>query len=313
MRLLALVVSSALALPGSISAAEINPGGALDLTISGFARFLVGYGNLEDKFDDNLSSFDFFNDTEVHVTLRGVHEPTGLEYGGTVEFEGDTNATANTDETWLFLRGGFGELRFGDTDSAANTMKVGAYTIAVGTGGIDGDIVNLDTAVEVDLLFTEPQSASATAEGAEDLTKIVYFSPQVGGFQFGLSYTPDNASGGDALANVDDPFFAGEDGRRGRQIIVPPAAAYDDIISAGLSYAGSVGNVGILASVVGSVDPHRPDERWIVNAGAAATFYDFSLAGSIGYDKEKFAQQLGVVGTRVIRRGNDRLRNFFIR
>jgi hypothetical protein len=35
----------------------------------------------------------------------------------------------------IFVRGGFGELRFGDTDSAANNMKIGAYTIAVGAEG----------------------------------------------------------------------------------------------------------------------------------------------------------------------------------
>ncbi len=56
----------------------------------------------------------------------------------TIEFEADTNSTANTDETWLFLRGGWGEIRLGDEDGVVDNSVVGGQTIAAGTGGIDG-------------------------------------------------------------------------------------------------------------------------------------------------------------------------------
>src|SRR3712207_5548857 len=91
-------VAITFALSSSASAAETLPGAALDLTITGFARFLAAYGNLQTKFDDR-SSFDFRNDTEVHVVAQGVHDATGVEYGGTIEFEADTNREDNTDET----------------------------------------------------------------------------------------------------------------------------------------------------------------------------------------------------------------------
>ena len=81
---------------------------------------------------------DFRNDTEVHVIARGKSEQTGLEYGATIEFEADTNSTLNTDETWIFLRGGWGELRMGDEDGVVDNSVVGGQTIAAGTGGIDG-------------------------------------------------------------------------------------------------------------------------------------------------------------------------------
>src|SRR3712207_882984 len=105
-----------LALTSSASAAEVRPGGALDITISGFVRFLTAYGEIEDK--PNLgtflqeefpttrgpgagarpSNFDFLNDTEIHVILRGKDDATGIEYGGTIEFEADTSDEENTED-----------------------------------------------------------------------------------------------------------------------------------------------------------------------------------------------------------------------
>src|SRR5690242_20889707 len=89
------------------SAAEVKPGGALDVTITGFLRAEAGGGE-QDDFNgdpDKARGLDFRNDTEVHVLARGKSEQTGLEYGATVEFEADTDQTFNTDETWMFLRG----------------------------------------------------------------------------------------------------------------------------------------------------------------------------------------------------------------
>src|SRR6476660_9667123 len=94
------------------SAAEVKPGGALDLTITGFARFEAGGGEQNDLNLDNTFArgLDFRNDTEVHVLAHGRSEQTGLEYGATIEFLADTNQTDNTDETWVFLKGGWGEV-----------------------------------------------------------------------------------------------------------------------------------------------------------------------------------------------------------
>ena len=138
----------AAAAPAPVQAAEVKPGGALDLTLTGFLRFEAFGGEQDDRaLDDTLSrGLDFRNDTEVHVLARGKSEETGIEYGATVEFEADTNQSLNTDETWLFLRGGWGEVRMGDEDGAADNSTVGAQTIAAGTGGIDGSDAVISTA-----------------------------------------------------------------------------------------------------------------------------------------------------------------------
>ena len=164
-------------------AAEVKPGGALDLEITGFLRAEAFGGEQDDLHLDSSQSrsLDFRNDTEVHVIARGKSEESGLEYGATIEFEADTNSTLNTDETWIFLRGGWGELRFGDEDGVVDNSVVGGQTIAAGTGGIDGSDAVIMAAPVVFLT------------NSNDATKIRYYTPSFGGFSLGVSLHADPA------------------------------------------------------------------------------------------------------------------------
>ena len=168
--------------PEYASAAEVKPGGYPDITITGFLRAEAGGGE-QDDFNgdpDKARGLDFRNDTEVHVLARAKSEQTGLEYGATVEFEADTDQTFNTDETWMFLRGGWGELRMGDEDGAVDNSILGGQTIAAGTGGIDGSTFVVAGIAGEGVFPTE----------TGDQTKIRYYTPSFGGFSAGVSYTP---------------------------------------------------------------------------------------------------------------------------
>jgi hypothetical protein len=81
--------------PAEATAAEILAGGPLELTVSGFVGTLAHGGALDNQRQDpDLSTdLDFSTDTEVHVLARGEDEETGIEYGGTVEFEADTKVS----------------------------------------------------------------------------------------------------------------------------------------------------------------------------------------------------------------------------
>jgi predicted porin len=248
------VGAAGVAVPDVADAAQVLPGGALDVTISGFAYSQVHGGDLDRQRNDPAVStgLDFSNDTEVHVILRGRYEAFGLDYGGMVEFEADTNRTDNTDETWVFVRGGFGELRFGDEDGAADASSIGAYTIAAGTGGIDGAVV--------DALAISPVRPSSS----NDATTIRYYTPSFGGFQVGVSYTPNVNSGagnGDTLAFKD--VQAG------------------DLVEGALVYKGDFARLGIQASLVGSYgdvkgeDALGGDEFWTYYVGVAADVFGF--------------------------------------
>lgn len=232
----------------------VSPGGKLNVSVSGFARFLWVAGDVKERYGGQQSSSDFRNDTEVHIIARGKDESTGIEYGATVEFEADTNRNDNTDETWVIVKGPFGELRFGDEDGASDLMKLGAFTIAAGTGGIDGT---------VDL----PRLVAGV--NTSDATKIIYFTPRIAGFQAGVSYTPNAGSSGDNLAvtNVDNA---------------------KDVFEFGANYVGNFGDVGIRVGVIGhvgdSTDGDVDEDFEKLYVGGTLSFAGFSVGG--GYGKQ---------------------------
>jgi outer membrane protein OmpU len=256
--------------PSQASAQTVVPGGALDLTLTGFARFRAHGGDLDAARLDNTvaNGLDFSNDTEVHVVMRGTHDASGIEYGGTVEFEADTQRTENTDETWIFMRGGFGELRFGDEDGPVDNSAVAGYTVAAGTGGTDGSVIDV-----IGTGVVKPFNS-------DDDTKVRYYTPSFGGFSLGVSYTP-NPDGGETISSkaiVDD------DGER------TPIGDPRDFVEGALVYDGELAGVGILASGVGSFCrledvEDGDDDCYTWGAGASADLFGFKLGG--GYFSEK--------------------------
>ena len=193
------MLGTAAAVPAA--AAEVTPGGALDLDdhrlcpVRG-VRWRAGRSRAG---PDLARGLDFRNDTEVHVIARGKSEQTGLEYGATIEFEADTNTTLNTDETWIFLRGGWGEIRLGDEDGVVDNSVVGGQTLAAGTGGIDGSDAVIAAAPVVFLANTN------------DATKVRYYTPSFGGFSFGVSYTPTQE---DFNSGTNNGQYFADQGRR---------------------------------------------------------------------------------------------------
>jgi outer membrane protein OmpU len=276
------------------TAAEVLPGGYPDITITGFARFYAHGGQLDDaRQDDTLSrSLDFSNDTEVHVLARAKSEEYGIEYGGTIEFEADTDQTENTDETWVFLSGGWGEVRLGDEDGVADESSVGGQTIAAGTGGIDGDVID-EIAVGV-----------VNLTGTSEATKVRYYTPSFGGFSVGVSYTPTQEEVDST--DLNGQFFARKDG--------PDAMQAKNVFEGGLIYEGELADgVDLLASVVGvygtltsrgeeefadDEDDFGDEDWWGWQAGASADVYGFRFAGSFADEKvgefEKTFYTLGI-------------------
>jgi len=266
--------------PAPSHAATVSPGGALDLTLTGFARFRAHGGDLDNaRLDRTIGGgLDFSNDTEVHVVMRGRHDATGIEYGGTVEFEADTNSTLNTDETWLFIRGGFGEFRFGDEDGPIDNSWVGGNTVAAGTGGIDGSVV--------DVIGT----GVAKPLNSGDSTKVRYYTPSFGGFSLGVSYTPQVGSDGQDLATKASIL---PDGTLG------PGRPVNDFFEGTIVYNGSFGGVNILASAVGGIcDLNAEDDDCQVwGGGANIGLWGFKLGG--GY----WTQEQGAVEKDVVQAG----------
>ena len=267
-------------LPALADAPTVTPGGALNVTIEGFEYFRAHGGDLDKARLDNTvgRDLDFSNDTEVHILANGKDDATGIEYGAHIEFEADTNRSDNTDETWIYLKGGFGEVRLGDEDGVLDNSLVGAQTIAAGTGGIDGSVI--------DTIATGIIKPANT----DDATKIRYYTPSFGGLQLAVSYTPNQNTVNSGAGNGDTLASKGGGGGAGDQA--------KNIVEGGVIYTGDFAGFGVNASLVGLYgkltnqgqaafsSPGGNNDNWYgYLAGADVDVFGFKLAGSYWQDR----------------------------
>jgi hypothetical protein len=170
----------------------------IEVTLSGQVEFgtKIGEGNANDQVG---KGYFFFMDSETKIQAEGASD-SGINYSAKVELETDADRTAvvtadgagnndgvinvgelreaqvNADETVIAFWGGFGRAELGREDGAADNMFVGGEDFQAGTGGIDGDATNL---------------ALPGVADSGDAAKVTYFTPRIGGFQLGASYTAD--------------------------------------------------------------------------------------------------------------------------
>ena len=267
-----IVVAGIVLTPDWAGAAQVLPGGALDIEISGELKFVATYGDVDEALLEELSTgLDFFSDAEVVFTAQGVHEGTGVKYGATIEFQGSTAEVENTGETWLYLQGGWGQVRAGDDDGVSafsagivagdEGAALSAANVAAGTGGLDAEVV--------EDLFDVPTYEPL---GTEEVTKISYVTPKFGGLNFGVSYTPNVAE-------------LGEGEGKGDTLALKDVAA-GNVVEGITHYQGEFAGIGVLASVSGlygdvkDEDLAGGDDYWAAQAGAVVEVFGASLAGS---------------------------------
>lgn len=133
----------------------------------------------------------------------------GLTFGADFWIEGhlgERNAGVILDEAAMFLRGNFGELRLGRSDSPGNHMQFGApvgYGPELNFAGLSSaslpsllqfSEIHSNVGVGDDLLRGTLGSTFAANTGSDTATRISYYSPRLSGFQLGLSYAPEGSN-----------------------------------------------------------------------------------------------------------------------
>ncbi len=155
--------------------------------------------------EDDLRSHVFKQDIEIHFKGETVLD-NGLTVGARVELEGQSTGDSRQkpfdgtdrredqiDAAFAYLRGGFGEVRFGDTSEAGAQM---CYLVPSASSmfGADSPFFNFSNAGTVGWSGTNGTCyglEGAVGRGNDKSTKILYFSPNFVGFSFAASYTPD--------------------------------------------------------------------------------------------------------------------------
>jgi len=251
------VVGLAVAAPAAFAQSSlIGQGGAtaagsppvatsgLSVRLGGFFDF--SYGVVTDDADkgggftgtraagaQSRQTTDMRTEAEINLYVDG-RAANGLQYGAVFELQMDgmtTTAGSGTgvdyDELYGFVKGSFGELRFGQLDSAASLMQVMApSTLWMGrSSGWDEFVVS-------------PGYINGGVNDGNDSTKIVYLSPQFNGVDFGVSYSPNRTEGEQVnIATSTTAYHRDNTGLTNE-------------ISAALRYRGTVGGIGVQASLV---------------------------------------------------------------
>ena len=199
----------------------------------------------------NNSSQSFENNTQLFGKVEIKNK--NLKYGATLKGEGEASSNqnkgvVNADQAFIFAESEeSGKFELGDNIAVNQKMKVGPASFARGNGGINGNYlkyINLPVDSQFILIAQSPIGHGGQAlsgsdlnqnsikilrnnsfNGAEDATKINYYTPRMEGLQLGVSYTPNTAS-----SAVSSTVFNGKQN------------SVSDVISLGANYTNSFDN-----------------------------------------------------------------------
>lgn len=250
-----LVASSALvavAFAGQAQASE-----KISLSVGGYMEQWIGFAD-QDNGNESVNAFQ--SDTEVHFSGSTTLD-NGIEVGAKIELEGEGgNAGSMVDEQYLYVNGGFGQVKLGAEDGAAADMGISAPSVGP-VGANDGDLPNW-----VALGGAVPDTVPAGA----DSKRLTYYTPSLGGFKAGVSYADDDSS-----ENSDS------------------VATGDSRVSAGVEYSGDFDGVSVAVAVVGE---HKEEGEWY-GVGTKVGFGAFTVGASVSETDGEFDAQKSASST----------------
>jgi len=125
---------------------------------------------------------------EGEVYFRGQTTlDNGLTVGAYVQLEAETCAD-QIDESYIYFSGSFGRVEFGSMDTVAEQMW---YAAPAAIPGHSTNVFNMKQYQSGNNLTTTV-NVGPRLTGYGESEGINYYTPRIAGFQFGLSYIPDN-------------------------------------------------------------------------------------------------------------------------
>lgn len=266
------------------------------ININGYGDFRFMYDFIKNKATDNTETEDSSLSSEVEVSVdinleKQLDEITTI---GVHYIPVYNSLYRENNKYYLYVDGFYGRIELGNTAGIYDMMRVGADTIALGSGGINGTFVRtarLDTGYTYIL---SPNSFLSQNFGfyngtidqdhwndTKYLTKINYISPELYGFQLGVSVIPTTSLKQEYVGDL-IPSLVNND------------IDFGTFLNYGVSYINSFDNIGIALSLVGEqnisntlnkkadVKEDIPYDFKSYEFGANLNYFGWTLAGSIG-------------------------------
>lgn len=261
----------------------------------------VGGGKVDPYgFQGYIRLYPGFNATAANGLKYGVvaeiRAPSGI---GTSVIGAGPNGTANT----LYWRRAYGyigtdelgSLRFGQGDGPTTIFQTGTFE-GFNDGAWNGDAPGFAPGVTAPVFpFTDTGTLYTT-------NKVVYLSPDFGGFQFGVGFAPNT----NILTNGAGCATAGE-GTCFNQSASPLLGGSDrprNAIEVGGAYTGTFNGLGINVggAYIGSGHVSAPGLQFngysVGNLGATVSFAGFTVGGDLSYGESNFDYALQPRGGR---------------
>jgi len=179
----ALVAGSMLLTANNAQAAE-----KIKLGLGGYFSAVVVAGSQSDGVGQsaaNTRNHGFARESEIVFSGETTLD-NGISFGVNVELEGETSAD-QIDKSMIYAEGTFGRVEYGQEAPASDAMFYGSPAPIEGVGLVTPDFVS-------SAMVNGVASPAVISNISGDADKITYFTPRMAGFQFGLSYTPDNCA-----------------------------------------------------------------------------------------------------------------------
>jgi outer membrane protein OmpU len=195
--------------PSAIAAEKIK------LSVGGYMEQWFGFVSNDDGAVQDYSGFDVKSDAEVQFKGKTTLD-NGISVGVNVQLEANSNPGDQIDESYIILKGGFGEINIGSENSAQYKMHYAPSDFGIGmnSGDQTGWVSTLsdppgvggkkgDSITEGGIFRGPYGSTYVEVSRANDSEKITYYTPRVEGFQLGVSYSPDTAQDSNGGINRD--------------------------------------------------------------------------------------------------------------
>jgi len=228
----------------------------------------VSEENEDGQAADAQNSVVMGNDVQISVSGSTTLD-NGITAGFSASIEGGGASQGALDDRFAYLKGEWGMIRIGQTESARQKMTTVAPN-AAGIFGINSPFFPIGVKGAT-ILNVNTQSDGL---GDDDAFKVLYFSPSFNGFKVGLSY---------ASTGSDNDFYGANAG--------DAAGELQNHASIGLEFNNNFGDTslrlsggmetyvlercGATADLQGCDD--NPDT---INFGANVSFGDFTVGGS---------------------------------
>jgi outer membrane protein OmpU len=197
----------------------------------------------------DIGRSDVFWEAEVWFVGETTLD-NGIKVGVNIQLEAYTS-NDQIDESYVYLTGGFGRLVIGAENSAPYIMHYAAPTPTGGQYGAESPNFSpfrSPTANGLAIVNTFSQLTS-------DANKITYYTPRFApGFQFGISYTPDD----DAFAGFQSAGVGGGTGCRGgcafnagNNVSDNDQTNHHHFVEAGMNFVRSVNGVDLAFDIGG--------------------------------------------------------------